>query len=1097
MGTAPSPAHCPPHLGAEDRQSDFSFSQSFSEPGTDANVHCPSNLRVENGQPDTSFSNSFFTIGTINDIIHKAGLPIEYLRWIQAPTSTDFVEGSYHVTKLSPIDSILYGRGAMSIPIYPGIVEEIQSLPPTHLFSQAILVRVPAERTAMLSIAEAAFVQLGGLQELLELLVMMIEHTLRQKGEKTQFQFSWQELMLEDASARTPAHETQHVSDMLYPPNVQNTMLPFMKTRTRHHIEDIWGTSVDIEIQARIDKGFYQVDPGQHWTCYRHEVFSVACSYSLQTFRDTNLKKLRLRRHGDTAPGINMEDDWRLQSQLKGSKIQAIAICISGRVDGEDGKELQLLQHAPGRDKQWMPSPIRMQLMPHPSKLLRVNDASKGGSSHSRVFDYEPGYASYARTKHQSETIATFDRLQFGEATANDNKTKAAQQYFYILIELFAEALDSQTSAYKWIKIATRISAPIVVRGRSLGRYVKGLRTLALGSGTGNEKGLQGPRSALEGRLGPIDMEPLKAPGRHLSGQESRATSGPRQSREYSSHNAVISIEKKAAQWCVVIESDHPYSRKIVEIEKALEWLELALGGKSEATLISDYFHIIELEKENASVLTYINKCNDRIESGSCCWRQKIKGGRVLRMLLMSHDTKVAGNRVLTHGTPALHQEFSHPFPYLKDGLVLTAAALWSVFDNSVHRVPDCQCTFKSEGGDYIQCQRRVAQAFLWHVFSSDASLCRGLRCASNIRVALGQDEHGDRLFTTSLCVLGWTAESRTTPEQPIASKFSVTSELGKEHLVKYEQESLEVQAHLSVPAVVTPQVSFATTFSKRRYKVANSIDENSIIATNLASTRTVLIYCEARGLHLMMYGADLVEAICIELLKKLLCNGLPTFTHDNALSRLQTWQSTSFVSATGNAIPGDELVRQATKRINKLIETTNTAARDLKGKLSYWVLEHLLCGRDSQALKAPINHIHTSWHAVAFKSPPLILAVGEIDARLIAREAGSLKWISLKTKASSIRALFNLMRKPSTSTRYGAVLGTKEALTRWLHQTGIAFCGQIKESSDRVRYGNGMFEETYRITEETRGTASAIPASMGCLTCHHDAGVQCLYYLQ
>jgi len=188
--------------------------------------------------------------------------------------------------------------------------------------------------------------------------------------------------------------------------------------------------------------------------------------------------------------------------------------------------------------------------------------------------------------------------------------------------------------------------------------------------------------------------------------------------------------------------------------------------------------------------------------------------------------------------------------------------------------------------------------------------LCRGLRCASNIRVALGPEEIGDRLFTTSLCVLGWMAESRTTPEQPIASKFPVTPEFGKGHLIKYEQESLEAQAHLSVSAVVNPQVSFATTFSKRRYKVANSIEEDSIIATNVASSRMVLIYCEARGLHLMMYGADLVEGICIELLKKLLCNGLPTTTHDNALSRLRTWQSSSFVSATGNAIPGDELVR-------------------------------------------------------------------------------------------------------------------------------------------------------------------------------------------
>jgi hypothetical protein len=201
----------------------------------------------------------------------------------------------------------------MSIPIYPGIVEEIQSLPSARLFGQAILLRDPNGRTAMLSIAEGPFTQLCGLHDLLELLVMMIEHTLGEKDKMTQWQYSWQELMLEDASARIPTHETQHVTNTLYPLNVQNTMLPFMKTKTLHQIEDINGLRVDVEIQAKIDKGFYQVDPGQHWTCYRYKIFSSACSYNLKFFRDTNVKNLRLRRRDDPAPGIGKEDEWQLQ----------------------------------------------------------------------------------------------------------------------------------------------------------------------------------------------------------------------------------------------------------------------------------------------------------------------------------------------------------------------------------------------------------------------------------------------------------------------------------------------------------------------------------------------------------------------------------------------------------------------------------------------------------------------------------------------------------------------------------------------------------------------------------------------------------------
>jgi len=1083
MGTTTSSTHCPPHLSAESKQPDFSFPRSFSETGTDDNLHYPSTPSAENEQSHVSFSESFFTIGTIGDIVHKAGLPIQYLRWIQAPTSADFAERSYRVAKLPPTNSIPYGLGDNSIPINPGIIEVIQSLPSAHLFGQALLLRDSNERTAMLSIAEAAFAQLGGLHELLELLVMMIEHTLRENDGKTQWQFNWQELKLEDAPVyksappRTITHRTQHVSDISYQPNAQNTMPPFMETKTLHHIEDIEGSPVHAEIQAKIDKGFIQVDPEQGWECYRRNYFSVACSYSLKPFHHTNLENLRLRRCDDPMPRLY--------------KIQAIAICISARVDGEHGKGFPLVQHRLKWEKGPISSLGRVKLMPRPLGSLGIDD--------SQTFDYEPGYASYAPTQQQSETIAIFDRIQFGKATANNGQRGAAQQYCHLLVELFAETLDRHSSGYEWVKFATSISAPIVVRGRSPRHYVTDLQTLTGGSEAANGIGVQGSSSVLNGRLGPIDVESLKAYGRHHSDQEGRETSEPRQSREYSSHSAVISIEKETAQWCVVIKSDYPYIRETAEIKKVLHWLELAVDGRSNAAPISRYFQIIDLEKENASVLTYNNGCDDRIGSGSGCWRQKIEGGKVLRLLPMPHQKKTAGDELLPHGTPAVHQNFPHPFPDQKDGLVLTAAALWSLFDNSVQRVPGCQCTFQSEGGDYIQCKDKDAQAFLWHVFSSDTLLCRGLRCTSNIKVALGPTENGHRLFTTSLCVLGWTAESRTTPEQPIASKFSVTSKFEKGHLIKYEQESLEAQAHLSVPAIVTPQLSFATTFSKRRYKVANSIEEDSITATNVASSRMVLIYCEARGLHLLMYGADLVEGICIELLKKLLCNGLPTFTHDNALSRLRTRQSTSFVSVTGNAIPGDELVRLATKRINKLIEATNSAARDLKGKLSYWVPEHLLCGRDSQALKAPNNHVHTSWHTVAYKSPPLILAVGEIDGRLIAREAGSLQCISTsaKNKTPNITALLTLRRKPSTVIRYGAVLGTKEVLTRWLHQIGIVFCGQIKDTTDRVRYGNEMFERTYRISEEIRGTASGIPASLGCLTCHHGAGVQCLYYVQ
>lgn len=208
-------------------------------------------------------------------------------------------------------------------------------------------------------------------------------------------------------------------------------------------------------------------------------------------------------------------------------------------------------------------------------------------------------------------------------------------------------------------RLPTRISAPIVVRRRSHGQYVKALRTLATGSEAGDENGLQGSSSILEDGTGRINVEPREESGRHLGGQVIRKTSDPRQSREYRSHTAVISIKKSATQWCIIMKFDHRYRRRFVEIEEALQWLEHALGGKSEKIPISPYFQIIDLEKENASIIIYSSYYDDVTVSGSGCWRREIKRGKVLSMLQTpGYKKKTAGSRFSTHETLAVDQVF-------------------------------------------------------------------------------------------------------------------------------------------------------------------------------------------------------------------------------------------------------------------------------------------------------------------------------------------------------------------------------------------------------------------------------------------------------
>ena len=261
-------------------------------------------------------------------------------------------------------------------------------------------------------------------------------------------------------------HPGQQDTSTPYPLGSQNTVPPFAKTRNLQTIIDKKGLSVQVELQTKIDKGFFQTDPEQDWTCYRRNYFSVACSYSLKPYYNPSSEPLYLGR----------------------DRIQAFAMCISARVDGEEGKVIDLVQHTPKRDKGPMGRPEKIKLTPHPSGTLGIYEAGGGGISPSSQLtspDYEPVYAPSAPTQQHSQTMATFDRIQFKNATANNGKRRAAQQYFHIMVELWADVPSSQSSVSSWVKIATRISAPMVVRGRSPGHYSEDRRSSSTSMGPG------------------------------------------------------------------------------------------------------------------------------------------------------------------------------------------------------------------------------------------------------------------------------------------------------------------------------------------------------------------------------------------------------------------------------------------------------------------------------------------------------------------------------------------------------------------------------------------------------------------------------------
>lgn len=236
-------------------------------------------------------------------------------------------------------------------------------------------------------------------------------------------------------------------------PPFDDTIVVHPVITSRHH-------QLTPDITASIQKGFFQVDG--KWTCYRRNYFTVSCSFNFRTSSYDG--QLYLQRH----------------SNHQVEPISQFAISISAKTavmnSNQESEIRALVQHTPKRDKatESIPGKVTIQPAPTPSlassAALSVNGSLFGNAqlSPSVLADYSTNYSS---TQHQTPPIShTFERIQFQKATANNGKRRAQQQYFHIVVELSADVSRAGESPH-WVKIATKQSEPMVVRGRSPGHY--------------------------------------------------------------------------------------------------------------------------------------------------------------------------------------------------------------------------------------------------------------------------------------------------------------------------------------------------------------------------------------------------------------------------------------------------------------------------------------------------------------------------------------------------------------------------------------------------------------------------------------------------
>ncbi|KAL1921330.1 uncharacterized protein VTP21DRAFT_11046 [Calcarisporiella thermophila] len=177
-----------------------------------------------------------------------------------------------------------------------------------------------------------------------------------------------------------------------------------------------------VRIHSKVDKGFFLSD--NDWTCYRRNYFQVSSALSVQ---------------GVNYPLAEPETPCLIEVDGQHYTVTQFLIGLSARVSNSD-KRIELVQHTPKRDKGPQTTP-----MPKPIRA--------GGDLNLATIGTQPN-------------IATFERIQFKTATANNGKRRAAQQYYILLNELHAYCDNGQQ-----ICVAVAQSSPLVVRGRSPGHY--------------------------------------------------------------------------------------------------------------------------------------------------------------------------------------------------------------------------------------------------------------------------------------------------------------------------------------------------------------------------------------------------------------------------------------------------------------------------------------------------------------------------------------------------------------------------------------------------------------------------------------------------
>jgi meiosis-specific transcription factor NDT80 len=287
-------------------------------------------------------------------------------------------------------------------------------------------------------------------------------------------------------------------------------------------------TTIKPDISGVIDKGPF-LSSDREWTCYRRNYLACICSFGLSP----------------SYPGAGIQftpTPMSGTSTVQTFQVYGFAMCISAVVADNEQHSIELVQHTPKRDKGPISKPSKTPIAPkssatpHTASLNMYGDGS--GLSNSRSL-YGDGFGGQTTVGQQVPTEHTFERIQFKQATQNNGKRRAAQQYYHLVVELWADVGNQATEQF--VKVAFRKSAKMIVRGRSPGHYQNERRN-SQGNGAGGASGNGGFRTMGQmGDFGNGSGMPGAGLGGYNTGYDGRGTNYNVRHQEMSPESSIFS----------------------------------------------------------------------------------------------------------------------------------------------------------------------------------------------------------------------------------------------------------------------------------------------------------------------------------------------------------------------------------------------------------------------------------------------------------------------------------------------------------------------------------------------------------------------------